>query len=255
MRYYLQELRLLFARVCVGLSLTVFSICLSHQELHAKTKSCREKILIMGAVAAAMTLSTEAAGGIVSWNTDLYSSSRAYDLFQSKWPYHQLNEADIGNLSPESLDSKVISVMDQFEDFYFHTSNSERKELSQLLAPDFLNLTDRTFTELSPRWVQLRGGRESVRIDFTQFSEWFPLGVTTLYDSTPHTPGLYQFTVIESWGYYVVVTHYAWFTEAPGNFDQLDFADPYRGDSLEVPDPAGVFLFLAGGMFASRRSR
>lgn len=254
-QYYLQKLHLVFARFCVGVSLLVFGLCFSYQELHAKTKSCREKILIMGAVATAMTLSSEASGGIVSWNSDLHSSARAYDLFQARWPYHQLNEGSLGNLSPESLDSKVISVMDLFEDFYFHTSESGRAELSQLLDPDFLHLSDRTYTEHSPRWVQLRGGRESVRLDFTQFSEWFPLGVTTLYDSTPHTPGLYQFSVVESWGYYVVVTHYAWFTEVPEDFDLYGIEAAYRRASLEVPNSASVFSLLFAGLLSSKRRR
>lgn len=192
-------------------------------------------------IAAASVLSSDP----VSW--------QAREVQATRWPFSNLNRAiQLTSDTALSLEKRIDRAHTVFEDFVFNEGVD--RVYDRRLYPSDQYLA----TNTGPRWAAIDGGWNSIVVSApSEMPLGVHFGIQTIYDPTPHTPGLYQFTEID-WSRYpftITITHKAWVLveSLPTGLTNSSAWATDRGSS--IPSPSGAFILGLGALGLSVRKR
>ena len=191
-----------------------------------------------------------------SWTS---RTSKASRIENTRWSYDRLTPQTTFNTSlpvTGDINDRVQRAHDVFEDFVYFEIGSGRESLPYFRADDYLP------TNIGPRWTQMTGAWQTVLVPS---DGEIPVGamfsMVTLYDQTPHTPGLFQFTTIDYSQLFTTgmlkVTHYSWLLEQPEYMQ--DLRPHYEQMGFQEMPPAfpapGTLGFAVVGLAYSAKYR
>lgn len=222
--------------------------------VEAKSRVC--ETLLSGLVSlSAYSLTPQSDASILHTRQDLISQ----EIWNSRLPYKTFTNG------PEQIqitdDTELKNTIIQMHSDYQNRVWEDRPQ--SYIEPEGLwRADDFRPNNIGPIWLQADGQCNSLKVvgKFEAPLGHF-MGIETIYDATPHTPGLYQFTVISYSGYpfYATVTHYAWLVN-PSLQNTLSYsADHYdTRNSVQTIPTRGTMTLAAiaiSHFFGRRRMR
>ncbi len=169
---------------------------------------------------------------------------------QDSWPYTQASYLVTSTRPASSLMDLVDLAHTRYEDLVFFEGPLAVYDPKEFRADQFL------LQNGGPIWVSTSGHWNSVTIDApAEMPIGINFGTQTIYDPTPHTPNLYQFTEI-NWSQFpfkITVTHRAWILIDPYSFRLNQYAHGW--ESSTIPEPGAMALMAAAGLLGTYRPR